>query len=685
MTDKGINIPGITNQIFTEVVASQMHHESSILLLDKDFSQSASFKYLLFFLGVTYNQSRFSEEIIRIENFLYNRQQLLSAFESGIYYHLKGYMYSKKGTDQYHIVFDALNKSFEYLKSAKCKAAKYYLARVSDTYGQVLQTIGFYRDALVLFQESLKIKKAFKDQHAMALTYGNIGRLYLEIGDFKQGIKHLEYDFEIIRQSPHTEYMQSKLLNQIAMGWMEINKSSYAKKLIDQSMVFSKKAGFESYFFTLYTLAYYYMQSLEIDKFRKTISKLQKILSTENSAVCSGIFQSRIDYLTGMIALFNNKPLKAHNLFRKTVDTFMSDITNSITQKARFYFQQSLASYKSGHINESSSQLRDALSLLDQTENTSLRKEYEATLKERHKDAWLLHTAGRFIGQDQIEMILDNTGGEGFQGESTELAVMFSDIRDFTNISEGITAEELIELLNRYFSTMSKYVHLQGGIIDKYIGDCIMALYFPNSSNNKSVVENACTSAIMMKYELLRFNRYLPVGKNEIHAGIGINYGTCVSGLIGTPQKRSLSVIGDTVNMASRMEGLTKLLGSTIIISEPVYSRLPENHNFIIRPLGKFKPKGKAIPLALAELIGIDNNSPEAITMKSEIVFAEKILNEYAAGNLKQAYSGFIDLMKWSKNHYRYNGYNFMAGYTKKLLDTCIPQEWDGSFQLFSK
>ena len=346
----------------------------------------------------------------------------------------------------------------------------------------------------------------------------------------------------------------------------------------------------------------------------------------------------------GCWRLFNGKPAVATKYFQKAEEVYINDFTNSITEKAHFYYYQSQALDKSGYYNESSFQLRKAISLLDQTENTRLRKEYENTLKERHKDGWLLHTAGRFIGQEQIEMILNETGKEGFQGKSSDIAIMFSDIRDFTKLSEGIEANSLIELLNRYLGTMSKYIHIQGGIIDKYIGDAIMALYFPNSTTKLSVVENACISALMMKQELIRFNRQLPAGKNKIKAGIGINYGSCVSGMIGTPQKRSLSVIGDAVNIASRMEGLTKVMGATIIISEPLFSRLPKNHNFIIRPLGKFRLMGKTIPLSLAELMGIDDNSREANSQKTEIGLMEKVLLDFSSANFSQAYQGFTDL-----------------------------------------
>ncbi len=678
-------IPGVSPGVYANVLTSQYDREYALIIGDGDFRQSDFFEPMLFFLGITYNPSTFAHEIIVVEKYLSDRQHLLTDFELGIYYHLKGVLYSKQGTDSYHIVFEALNKSIEYLNATDGQASKYYLARVSDTYGQVLQTIGFYKDALVLFQESLKIKKKFKDEQSVALTHGNLGRLYFSIGNFRQAIKHLEYDLTIIRKSPGQEGLQAKMLNQIALGLIEVNDYASAKKNIDRSLAFSKIVGIESTYFSLYTLAYFYLITHEVVKSKRIITRLQQMVKKETSNYYKTVFHSRINYLHGLLSLFNGKPARANTLFRKAETPFMNDLGHSITEKARFFYYQSQALDKSGHYNESSFQLRKALSLLDQTENTTLRKEYEETLKERHKDGWLLHSAGRFIGQDQIEMILNDTGKEGFQGKSSDVAIMFSDIREFTKISEGISAGNLIELLNRYLSTMSKYIHLQSGIIDKYIGDAIMALFFSNQSSKLSVVENACVSALMMKHELIRFNRYLPAGKNKIQAGIGINFGNCVSGMIGTPQKRSLSVIGDAVNIASRIEGLTKFLGATIIVSETLYSRLPENHIFIFRPLGKFKLKGKTIPVALAELMGIDNNSKEANDQKAEIQLIEKILAQFYQGNLPEAYAGFMQLYKLTEGHSRARGYQYMADYTKNIMGTVIPKDWDGSFQLVEK
>ncbi len=678
-------ITGISNQVFSEIIYIQAKKENPIILEGLKINQSDLADGILFFIGLSYNSVKFKKEIAITEYFLSGHQHLLSDFELGIYYHVKGFLNFKKGPNHYHIVFESLNKSRDYLHSVSDKPARYYSARVSDTYAQVLQTIGFYKDALFLFQESLKIKKEFNDEQSVALTHGNLGRLNFGIGNFKQAIKHLELDLKILDKSAGEENLKSKMMNQIAGCLIELQDFQGAIKYIDRSIQYAKAAGPEVEFFAQYTLAYYYLQTHEVVKSKQIISTLRKISGKEVNPDNKKQLQSRIDYLSGLMALFNGKPSVARKYFHKTEEAYINDFTNSITEKAHFYYYQSQALDKSGYYNESSFQLRKAISLLDQTENTGLRKEYESTLKERHKDGWLLHTAGRFIGQEQIEMILNETGKDGFQGKSSDIAIMFSDIRDFTKLSEGIEANGLIELLNRYLATMSKYIHIQGGIIDKYIGDAIMALYFPNNATKLSVVENACISALMMKQELIRFNRQQGEGKNKIQAGIGINYGNCISGMIGTPQKRSLSVIGDTVNIASRMEGLTKVLGATIIVSESLYNLLPQKHNFLLRPLGKYKLMGKSMPVSLAELVGIDDHSKEANSLKKEIIEIEKGISNFTIKNFDGAYTIFHQLYDETIHQPRSKGYKYMADYTKELITNGVPEKWDGSFEILVK
>ena len=159
-------------------------------------------------------------------------------------------------------------------------------------------------------------------------------------------------------------------------------------------------------------------------------------------------------------------------------------------------------------------------------------------------------------------------------GENRELAVLFSDIRSFTTISEKMAPDELVKSLNKYFSGQVDIIMNRNGIVDKYIGDAIMAFWGAPVKHNDDALQ-AVLSGLEMIKALKGFNEnQIKIGKPEFHIGIGINYGIVTVGNIGSERKMDYTVIGDMVNLASRMEGLTKNYHAEILISETVYEAL---------------------------------------------------------------------------------------------------------------
>jgi len=159
-------------------------------------------------------------------------------------------------------------------------------------------------------------------------------------------------------------------------------------------------------------------------------------------------------------------------------------------------------------------------------------------------------------------------------GENRDLAVLFSDIRSFTTISEAMAPDDLVNSLNRYFSGQVDIIMNRNGIVDKYIGDAIMAFWGAPVKHDDDALQ-AVLAGLDMINALKRFNEYqIKIGKPEFHIGIGINYGTVTVGNIGSERKMDYTVIGDMVNLASRMEGLTKTYHAGILISETMYSSL---------------------------------------------------------------------------------------------------------------
>lgn len=176
-------------------------------------------------------------------------------------------------------------------------------------------------------------------------------------------------------------------------------------------------------------------------------------------------------------------------------------------------------------------------------------------------------------------------------GKNRDLAILFSDIRGFTSISETMAPHELVLTLNRYFSLMVDIIMARGGTVDKYIGDAVMAIFgAPVPSENDAL--QSVMAGLQMIEALDQFNdEQKAKGKVEFHIGIGINFGEVTVGNMGSEKKMNYTVIGDHVNLASRLEGLTKKYKSTLLISESVYQRV--GRSVWCRLLDKVVVKGK--------------------------------------------------------------------------------------------
>ena len=179
--------------------------------------------------------------------------------------------------------------------------------------------------------------------------------------------------------------------------------------------------------------------------------------------------------------------------------------------------------------------------------------------------------------QDIIVLDLDELHGVAAgEGKELDLAILFSDIRNFTTHSEQNLPYDVVHLLNRYFTLAAEPVLNNNGFIDKYIGDGILAAFGTRDESPTSTCRNAVRAALGMQDAA---HRLCPVFEREfnmsLRIGIGIHFGTVILGRIGHPGKRQLTVIGDTVNTASRIEGMTKELDVPILVSESVVAHLP--------------------------------------------------------------------------------------------------------------
>ena len=212
-------------------------------------------------------------------------------------------------------------------------------------------------------------------------------------------------------------------------------------------------------------------------------------------------------------------------------------------------------------------------------------------------------TFERYVSPGVIRLI-EQDPGKYFRagGEMKELTIMFSDIRSFTTISEGLTPNELVLLLNEYLGEMTNIMFDHWGTLDKYIGDAIMGFWgSPYPQDDHSL--RACAASLRMGARLAELNeKWSAEGRRTLKTGIGINTGPVNVGNMGSDKRFAWTVMGDHVNLASRLEGMTKEYGVRILISEFTYHQVKDV--FVTRELDRIKVKGKTQPVSIYELMG---------------------------------------------------------------------------------
>ena len=187
-------------------------------------------------------------------------------------------------------------------------------------------------------------------------------------------------------------------------------------------------------------------------------------------------------------------------------------------------------------------------------------------------------------------------------GDKKNLSVLFSDIRGFTTVSEKLTPEELVHLLNEYLTAMTDIVFKYDGLLDKYMGDAIMAV-FGAPLDQPDHPERACMTAIRMMEKLKKLQKkWSDEERPVLDIGIGINSGDMVVGNMGSEMRFDYTVMGDSVNLGSRLEGINKEYGTNIVISEFTYEKVKDT--LLCRELDSVRVKGKALPVRIYELLG---------------------------------------------------------------------------------
>ncbi|MDK2123216.1 CHASE2 domain-containing protein [Parachitinimonas caeni] len=298
---------------------------------------------------------------------------------------------------------------------------------------------------------------------------------------------------------------------------------------------------------------------------------------------------------------------------------------------------------------------------------------------EARKKRQMASLFGQYVPPELVGKMAEDPEKYTMDGQSRELTVLFSDVRSFTTISESMDPKELSRFMNEFLTTLSEVIRSKYlGTIDKYMGDCVMAfwgapIYDPDHATN------AVLAGIEMQRAIAELGPKLKEkGWPEIHIGVGINTGRMTVGDMGSQIRKAYTVMGDAVNLASRLEGITKQYGVGMIVGEATRNAVGDT--VIFRELDRVKVKGKEDPVAIFEPVGRKENVDKAV--QNQIQLFHQALKHYRTQNWDMAELQLINLKKQQPDCKLYSVY---LDRIKNFRHTPPPPNWDGVYEFDTK
>lgn len=284
---------------------------------------------------------------------------------------------------------------------------------------------------------------------------------------------------------------------------------------------------------------------------------------------------------------------------------------------------------------------------------------------------------GQYVPSEVVEEMSHHPDSISMEGESREMTILFSDVRGFTTISEGLDPKELTLLMNEFLTPLSRVVYKHRGTIDKYMGDCIMAFWgapLPDADHAR----HALLAGIEMQATLAALQPRLKArGWPEIRVGVGINTGRVSVGNMGSEVRIAYTVMGDAVNLASRLEGITKQYGVGIIVGEHTRNAVTD---FVYRELDHVRVKGKDKPVAIYQPIGLISDVSPA--MRDEVELFHEFRRLYCSQEWDQAGLQLMNLQRMSPDIKLYEIYAERIAYFRQNPPAA---DWDGVFVFQTK
>lgn len=359
-------------------------------------------------------------------------------------------------------------------------------------------------------------------------------------------------------------------------------------------------------------------------------------------------------FITGILGMFVISRLKIHHALPVTLATLILYALTSIIISSHFNYLLDLFYMPLALIIFTSA-------------GTSIHY-----LNEKQENRYLTTAFGKYISHDLLTQIVAHKHNLNLGGIKTQVTLFFSDIRGFTTISEKLGPEQLVTLLNEYLTAMTTIILDHHGTLDKFIGDAIMAFWNAPLPEPRHA-ERACTAAIAQVKALKQLQpRWAARGYPAIDIGCGLNTGDAVIGNMGSTDRFDYTAMGDTVNLASRLESLTKTYGVHIIVSETTHAFVKEKFN--CRKLDAVKVKGKKISVTIYELC-----------IQHDEKFVKKYeegLEHYFKRQFKKAMSEFKKSLALKENDVSCNLFIERCAH---FINEPPTKDWDGSYEMKTK
>jgi len=292
---------------------------------------------------------------------------------------------------------------------------------------------------------------------------------------------------------------------------------------------------------------------------------------------------------------------------------------------------------------------------------------FETRKRERLKEMF-----GQYVPEKHIDEMLTSSGEYGLLGDDRDMTVLFADIRNFTSISEPLTAAQLKEMLNEFLTSMTEIIFTHQGTIDKYVGDLVMA-FWGAPLKDKRHAQHAIAAAVDMQAAVEKLKPVF-AEKNwaEINIGIGLNSGIMSVGDMGSKFRRNYTVLGDAVNLASRLESLTKFYGAKIMVSE---STQTHSKNFIFRKADRVRVKGKKNGVEIYEVLGhLKMLTPE---LKNELDLYHTALEDYFHQRFEKAR---VILTELNQAQPQVKLYSLYLSRIEEFTENPPASDWDGIY-----